>query len=306
MSDKYSYKCSILVLLYNKGVCESNTLNSLLISKLKFEDCKLVVWNNGPNQIKFENYETLINMGFDISFIETVDNESLAKVYNKFINLFIARRYLILDDDSVLNDIYLKKALESDQQKLTIPIITNHGITQGPFVDGVVYTEGKFTKVKHSIVAVGSGLIIGHGVIDLLLNHYGSIFDDRFYLYGVDSTFFKRINNLKLFNNIEVIQGFEHSFSRLEIENPDTIKFRKKERTYDIALTNIFYNESEVNSLFFVFNTIIRSFVKELIGIKSDVIISAFIYASLKRKHYRYSADKDLKQIDYDFSHKPE
>ncbi|MBB1356384.1 hypothetical protein H5072_20460, partial [Pseudoalteromonas sp. SR45-5] len=103
-------KLAIVVLLFKKEISDSKTLSTLLESNLNFQNCKLTVWNNGPDELINKNLEPFMLKGFEVEVIETVENESLAKIYNRFINKNIAQKYIILDDDTQLNDLYLENA----------------------------------------------------------------------------------------------------------------------------------------------------------------------------------------------------
>lgn len=91
------------------------------------------------------------------------------------------------------------------------------------------------------ITTIGSGLVLGKNVIKRILQRHSTVFDERFYLYGVDTTFCYRLNDLNLFESILIISGFEHSLSRLEIEDSETLRFRQIERSKDLALRVRYY-----------------------------------------------------------------
>jgi hypothetical protein len=279
-------KVSFLVLLYNKEIQKSNTLLSLLCSSLIFNNCKLVIWNNGPCNLNSVNVDEFVKLGFDVDIIETIDNISLSSIYNSFFEKYISDTYVILDDDSNLHDGYLISTLSSSKNELSVPIILADDKITGPVVNGERYSEEcKCSKIS-TIMGIGSGIIIGSNICERIKNSYGNVFDERFYFYGVDSTFFMRINKIGLGSLVRVIDGFEHSLSRLEIENAETTKFRKKERAYDLALQIKFYDSPLIALKKIVKMLII--FFNNLFFLKNqNISLYHFIFAMLRGKHYK-------------------
>jgi hypothetical protein len=279
-------KVSFLVLLYNKEIQKSNTLLSLLCSSLIFNNCKLVIWNNGPCNLNSVNVDEFVKLGFDVDIIETIDNISLSSIYNSFFEKYISDTYVILDDDSNLHDGYLISTLSSSKNELSVPIILADDKITGPVVNGERYSdECKCSKIS-TIMGIGSGIIIGSNICERIKNSYGNVFDERFYFYGVDSTFFMRINKIGLGSLVRVIDGFEHSLSRLEIENAETTKFRKKERAYDLALQIKFYDSPLIALKKIVKMLII--FFNNLFFLKNqNISLYHFIFAMLRGKHYK-------------------
>ncbi len=46
------FRTTVLVLLYNKEISDSMTLNAILESGLNYVGHQLVIWNNGPKYLK--------------------------------------------------------------------------------------------------------------------------------------------------------------------------------------------------------------------------------------------------------------
>ena len=116
-----------------------------------------------------------------------------------------------------------------------MPIILANGKPQSPCANGV-FSAGPYSKNEY-VTAIGSGIIISKEAANIVKKKYGNIFDENFALYGVDTSFFIRLNKLALTENLTSIPGFEHSLSRLEVESADIKLFRKLERSYDFGLT---------------------------------------------------------------------
>ncbi|WP_413691538.1 hypothetical protein [Psychromonas sp. KJ10-2] len=112
-----------------------------------------------------------------------------------------------------------------------------------PKIQNKPYYSGVNITRKSKVVSIGSGLVIGRDVAAFVKKIYGDIFDERFYLYGVDTTFFLRVFNSNLSNRINIISGFQHSLSRLQKESNEVKKFRCIERSYDKGLTIRFYKK---------------------------------------------------------------
>ena len=92
---------------------------------------------------------------------------------------------------------------------------------------------------KQNIYSIGSGICLHVELIHLFKAQFELVFDERFVLYGVDTTFFKRIQLLPDFN-VSIQGEIKHSLSRIE-EKSEVPLFRKVERSYDIALQLRYY-----------------------------------------------------------------
>jgi hypothetical protein len=224
-------------------------------------------------------------IGLDVDIQETINNESLAKIYNKFIKLVKSHKYVILDDDSHLNENYLELALDATECELCVPIITNKNKIEGPKCNGIIVSQIKKFDVDDKLMAIGSGMVIGNKVVSDIAAIYGSTFDERFYLYGVDYTFCHRVNQISSID-IRIIQGFEHSLSRLTDEASLVSEFRLKERSYDQGLQLRYYNPWW-RSLHLAIHLLVDHIVKKLKKKKKSILLVDFLTAFIKGKHYR-------------------
>ncbi|MBB1304773.1 hypothetical protein [Pseudoalteromonas sp. SR43-5] len=233
---------AVVVVLYKKEILDSKTLSGLVESSIDFQGSKLVIWNNGPSKLKSHNVTDLLNKGLEVEIKETVKNESLAKIYNRFIASNCADNYMILDDDTELNESYLKKSLALKSSQLGVPLILFDGNIKGPRVNNSIVSHEHYKcKSVDKVLAVGSGLVIGSQFAQLVSSKYGSVFDERFYLYGVDTTFCFRVNSLSCGDKVILLPSLNHSLSRLEVESRSVVEFRVKERGYDIGLQWRYY-----------------------------------------------------------------
>lgn len=281
-----SPKTSILIVLYSCEITNSKTVQSLLSCNFKFDSSKLILWNNGPVSLKEKNVNELAKLGFDIEIIETIHNESLAVIYNYCLDTFDSEKLVILDHDTMVNNCFLKEVFDVNNEYLCVPIIKMADEVKGPYVNKKITVAAQQLDSESMVMAIGSGLIIGRSFADKLKKHYGSIFDERFYLYGVDSTFFHRINRLKIGGNIKIIAALEHSLSRYEVEHEKITKFRLKERSYDFAL-QLRYYYPVYKSCFLIVGTLFKSLYKKATNRKQSINVIDFIKAFFIGKHYR-------------------
>lgn len=276
---------SILVVLYDCEIFESNTINS--IRNFKYKNTKLIIWNNGPKFLNEYNPGDFIGCGLDVEIKETIYNESLAVIYNDFILNNHSDRYIILDHDSKISFPYINEALKINKYNFGIPHIYSLGKPRSPIVNKTpLLCKDAELKRNDEIVGIGSGIIIGSEVVEKIKSVYGNVFDERFYLYGVDTTFFKRINNVLPNDYIKIINGFEHSLSRLELESEVLTKFRKKERSYDKGLTLRYYYPP-IKQIYIVLRITITAIIKKAMNINNSLNYYSFIKSYITGKHYR-------------------
>ncbi|MFN1551714.1 glycosyltransferase family 2 protein [Vibrio natriegens] len=291
------FKTSYLVILFDKKPELSLTLNTILSSDNDYTDCSLVVWSNGPKSIKNElSYlNRFKEIGFSVDFYETTENESLAKIYNYFIDNYDSERYVLLDDDSTLNSDYLIDSMNSNPSFVSVPLIKHGGEIEGPILNGKICTQLGLIPEEQRFVAIGSGLIIGKDLVRKVKQSYSSLFDENFYLYAVDSTFFYRLFNIGANVDINVIDGFEHSLSRLNKDSDPISRFRKKERTYAILLTALHYSKYPKLK---IIKLILIEFRKLILRTTTELDLRSSLFFILNRKHYRYSTNKDVTKIE--------
>lgn len=280
------FDTAIIVLLYNKEIGESNTLSSLTSSEVQFNDAKLVIWNNGPKKLVDTDVSTFTNLGYEVHIEETLHNESLAVIYNSFINDNQAKKYILLDDDSNLNGGYIKAACDSTRSVVSMPIISSAGKVENPKINSIVYNKEQNITPNDEVITIGSGLVVGREIVFELLKRFSTVFDERFYLYGVDTTFCHRLAMSKLIGSVRVIAGFEHSLSRLDVESEQVTKFRQRERSYDFGMTLRYYY-SLPRSVYLLARITLHVF-KCITLNKRRVFSLRFLFkAYLTGKHYR-------------------
>ncbi|WP_166424735.1 hypothetical protein [Paraglaciecola sp. 20A4] len=283
---KIEHETSILVILYNTEILSSITLVSLLNSNVNLKGYNLVIWNNGPNKLSDVDIVPFQEVGFYVQIVQTIENTSLANIYNTFIKMHRAVRYVILDHDSNLSDQYLMSLSTVGADKIGVPIIYCDGDQVGPLLNCRLCLSKDIIRDEDAFVAIGSGLVIGFDITKTLKETQGQVFDERFFLYGVDTTFFLRLKISNLNHSIEILSGFEHSLSRFENENLLTKKFRKLERTYDLALTLRFYY-SPLKIIYFVALNTLKYFFHRLLKRDTLIYYIPFVKALFTGRHYR-------------------
>jgi len=215
------YDFAVLVVLYNCKPLDSVTIKSLVRSWSVTSNTKFIFWNNGPVSQPLDVNE--LN-GLDFEVVESLYNESLAKIYNQFIERVHANVYVVLDHDSEVSPQYIAALTTITPEECAFPVILNGDKATGPLINGVTVSEPTGLTNNDTLLAIGSGVAIGCNIINTIKTAYGNVFDERFYLYGIDSTFCYRLERLKLIANSKVISGFQHSLSRLE--SGDLFKMR--------------------------------------------------------------------------------
>lgn len=238
------YKLSILVLLYNKEVVESETLNSLSrVLKKNDKDINLVIWNNGPNHINNIDTEEVFG-DVKVTINETIYNESLSVIYNRFISEYPSIKYIILDHDTYLNGEYLESAINSEKD-ISLPIISSNNRVVYPKVEDAMCSKKSVGSCYFGrVTTIASGLVVSNNIAEILKDKFGNVFDERFFFYGVDSSFFYRLELIDQNVSKLILPGVEHSLSKNEIESAVVTKFRIFERSIDIALTVRYYSSS--------------------------------------------------------------
>lgn len=280
------FETAILVLLYNKEIIESKTITSLAKSKAQYLGARLVIWNNGPVSLQSRDCSIIENLGYDILIEETLGNESLAVIYNRFLIRNTAKKHIILDDDSHINSEYILASIEINETEIGIPIISSQNTIYAPIVNKKPYSQDVKLKPEDKVITVGSGLVIGKQISLILKEKYGDVFDERFYLYGVDNTFCLRIFENRLTERARVIAGFNHSLSRLEKETIEISKFRRLERSYSAGIELRHYcSLLEASSVFLQVGLVnIKNLIfKQKRSFKFNYLLKAY----LTGKHYR-------------------
>jgi hypothetical protein len=280
---------SILVVLYNSEFDNSETLQTLLAlsKKSRMHDVNLIIWNNGPKEIERNEKELFKQTDISIFYEETLGNESLAKVYNLFIEKYPAQHYVILDDDSKISAQYFEALEHIEHIDIAFPILFFKDTVISPGINKeFVSSVNRQATNQDRVFAYGSGMVLSHYICQVIKDFYQDIFDERFFFYGVDSALCHRIMKLNLTEKISFIEGFNHnedSESDEVTEVDEITKFRTIEQANCKALF-IFHYESRSKR----FIKIVKTFLKLPFNRKKREENSHFLKALITGKHYKY------------------
>ncbi|MGM3224458.1 glycosyltransferase family 2 protein [Dickeya zeae] len=274
---------AILVVLYNKGLESSATLQTLI--QHPFKHVKLTIHNNGPFRISEEDafFLRLKTIYEQVELVNCLENKPLSQVYNQFImsNLQV-ERWVILDDDTTINESFWF-AVEHTQADIECPRIissinykTYYPVSQGEIV--LNYQE----LDPATAFSIGSGLIIHRRLWDVFERHGLSLFDENYALYGVDVSVFRRIHRLSAGGETFLLKSscyLEHALSRSEKKESE---FRITENLIDLAVSARRYPQ------FHLYYHLGWRLFKQFIRLRFKTVLVA-IQAFFRGKHPRCS-----------------
>ena len=225
-------KYAFLVILYNKRLQDSVTIRTLMdwyesLSDFDKTTINITVINNGPECISSESHSE------GIELFNYIENKPLSKLYNNFLNMNSFDYGVLLDDDSTLTRNYLD-AVTSFNGDVGLPILKYKNQIISPLISGKVIRTT--LKSKDKLLAAGSGLVLSNSFANEIKDEFNTIFDESFALYGVDTSLFLRMRILGFIDRVDIIEGFEHSFSKMTEESSDINHFRNVERSYEFGL----------------------------------------------------------------------
>ncbi len=232
-----------LVILYNSQISESITLKSLSsfareLACLGLEE--IVIWNNGSQSLKVssECYQLLVplhSLGIAINIQECLANAPLSYIYNHCIP---SQDYgLIFDDDTALTSEYIQdlSAFSKDDSQIFLPMIYADNAIFYPYLNGQLTTPQQAQVFTGEVASIASGICLAPSAIKLLKNRYTEVFDSRFNIYGVDTTFFIRVHKSGI-DSYFIGSKLNHNLSRATEDHHAIAQFRYEERLCDIVL----------------------------------------------------------------------
>lgn len=244
------YDLCICIVLYGKSAPYCKTIASLQRKShlLVRARVKIVVWNNGPSSFSGASVESLRKQfpeSISIDVLEDLNNTPLPSVYNSVLELVPCHRLCILDDDSDPDERFIVAVCSNDCADLIVPRIAVSGVQHGPVKLGKFMAAGRHQISRPcGFFAIGSGLAPSKALMDRVRKSFGHVFDDRYALYGVDTSFCMRVERLARSGAIEVqcIGNIEHELSRLD-PGASRNEFRRRERGWDFGITLRYYFE---------------------------------------------------------------
>lgn len=211
-----------LIVIYNKSCIESTTFKFISNYSKKI---KIIIFDNST--IDCGNKEYCEVNG--ISYYTMNQNIGLSRAYNFILNkikLDKSNYLLILDDDTTLNDEYIKDVLESINQNaadVLLPLVWSKNELISPsylsFNCRVKRIKNLRVINKRKITAINSGMVVRTDI-------YNDIkYNENLFLDYVDHDFIKRVreNNYKIkILNSSIYQAF----SRNEKQSLSNVKIR--------------------------------------------------------------------------------
>lgn len=211
-----------LIVIYNKPCIESTTFKFISNYSKKIN---IIVFDNST--IDYGNKEYCEANG--ISYYTVNKNIGLSRAYNFVLNkikLDKSDYLLILDDDTTLNDVYIKEVLESINENtadILLPLVWSKDELISP---SYISFNCRVKKIKDArvineknITAINSGMVIR-------TNIYNDIkYNENLFLDYVDHDFMKKVreNNYK----IKVLNSsIYQAFSRNEKQSLSNVKIR--------------------------------------------------------------------------------
>lgn len=275
------------VVIYNKEAKDSTTL--LCLEKLLWpvdKSIKINLWNNGPNEI--DDWNPGLPKNIAIELCHTLYNESLSVIYNSTIEKNSLDLFVILDDDTLVNQFYLDALLSLSRDRIGMPLIGCNGRVVNPTCKGAPVEE-KFTLLSNDkIFTIGSGIAVGKDILECLKSEFGNYFDERFYFYGIDSSFCRRLHLRGLSDKVTLLPEIEHSLSRLDSGTEMQSEFRLVERGYDLGLTLKYYTPKYLSPFSLIKYTSINLY-RSLFGRVNDFDLRSMYRAYITGKHYKNS-----------------
>jgi len=212
-----------IVVIYNKACEMSETLNSLYKWK---HDIKIVVFDNSTK----ENQNSIYCDRENMQYLTQHCNLGLSKAYNFVIQQLPLTEddyVMILDDDTVLNDDYIKEVQESVQlgKDVLLPIVRCGEDILSP--NNIKYKCG--ARMVQSIdelnlnymSAINSGMVVSARVYQTIQ------YNEDLFLDCVDHDFMRMVRE-KNFSIYLLKHGIEQNFSRAEKPNLESALFRFK------------------------------------------------------------------------------
>lgn len=231
---------AFLVIIYNKTIDESETINTLM--RFHYKNSQLTIYNNGPKEIIISDEKKLqfSNVFDKVNVINDLNNRPLSLLYNQFIEgNKEAKYFILLDDDTEITQSFVD-IIHSSKADLELPRVISKETekTYYPMSSGVISEKyGDLDPYNFFCVSIASGLIISRDLVKEFYKNNLQLFDERYALYGVDSSFFKRLKKLLnkgAYFDIKTSCYIRHSLSLTEEKFND---FRFKERLWDAAIS---------------------------------------------------------------------
>lgn len=260
---------AMVVILYGKRFEESKTLQSL--TRFSHQLDQLLIVNNGPENLDSHDpfFIALSKKHKHVEFENQIQNKPLSWIYNDFINAIDADYYVLFDDDTEINSSYENFLFQMNNIDLELPKIISiiDKKQYYPKLNEQIISENGVIERRGELFSIGSGLIISNKIKKIFKKYDLELFDSRFALYGVDFSFFRRLNKIGKAGLLISSKTFlNHSLSGAE---GVIAKWRAKERLYDEILTIKYYRA-------FSFLRVLKAIFKYILKLNIFYILEIF------------------------------
>lgn len=271
-------KIALVVIVYGKTLQQSLTIQDLL--KFKYPLSQLLIVNNGPEEIS-ENDLYIQQLGqihHQVILQNQLQNKPLSWIYNDFIQGCTADYYVLFDDDTEINQQYQDILFNLQDVDLELPEIRARCDLKPrfPMVNSKLLNQRGNIIQPDSIYSVGSGLIISNNIKNFFKEKNIEIFDSHFAFYGVDTTFFIRVNQF-------IQQGHQFKLSSntylnhsLSLTEEALTPWRKNEFIYENILTLKYYSNNMITMNLKLIKLIFRKMKKGELG-ELKIALKTFI-----------------------------
>lgn len=246
---------SVVVILYNSRLSDSETLQSILSANLLHSTALTInIWNNGPQKFNNEDIRLFLEKAkknISINLRQDCRNIALSKVYNYFLSQVGYDFFTIFDQDTKIDINFFDNLMNYKHLDVIFPLvysIKDNCIIFPRYADqyNIVGTkafeeEGKQDMDK--VFTINSGLTLTPSGQSVLEKIKYPIFNENFAFYGIDTELFfyireycKQRGGIKAGCHGRII----HSLSSLEEEEFVVKQKRKLEEHYAVALEQIY------------------------------------------------------------------
>ncbi|OCG32044.1 hypothetical protein A9G33_04345 [Gilliamella sp. Choc3-5] len=263
-------KITAIIILYNANIENSKTFQSLLSSDKNGITLNVIIWNNGPKALNHQEciqYKSICDSkNIHLSIYENLYNIALSKIYNIFIKQENFDFFTILDQDSILNNDFFQNIIMNDNFDVIVPEIYSTGwISEQNSLCFPIYHETRklFDKkvfTMGEIESISSGLTLSNQLIKYIIKKKQTVFDERYALYAIDTSFFLDLKALKQTQFKGICVGkINHSLDFNLQDRKKISATRRLEMEYSKVLNKIFYDKkSRLN----VFLYLLRKFTR--------------------------------------------
>lgn len=192
----------VVVVLYGTRMEESVTLQSLVNQGAISRQARLVIWDNSARSGRDDDLLAELNSLYaSAEFSHSPENTGLSVVYNSLVKRCGSGLYVFLDQDSGLSASYLRSVADAASGHrdlgLFVPQVEADGVLVSPA--GFGHCTGKLlTGIDEGINSTESRTIITSGIAvrASVFEDAGLWFNERLWLYSIDTDFFLRFRDV--------------------------------------------------------------------------------------------------------------